>query len=645
MRARRRKNTMICGAALAAALMMCLAPAIGGAEADAASIAERSGRTAMARRYTAARGSVGQGTSATAWPPMPYSVTNSASYEESGVNGHGIAQGSIFIVFGYDLGPETLVQAGAYPLPLALGGTAITVSVGGVTAAVPILYTSSQQVAALLPSTFPLGTGTLKLTRDGVAAQYPLSINVVKSSFGTYSISGNGTGAGSITSADYRLKTYKDPARVGETLILWGTGLGPVDGNEAAGPLPGNRFSDVDVFVGGVRAQVDYAGRSGCCAGLDQIAFRVPATTYGCFVPVAVRYGGVTANFVTIPVADTGQACREAVGVSSELLEKASTGAEVRVGGIVMGPIPVLQSAGFSFYGAVASQLSALIGVNVSERTVRMLANSNGTQRTSFMKSAIRKYGPLLAAKGIGAGEIARLASGLKNQGIAARFGRVKGLSSVVSLLGAAAPPPGTCTLVKDWSFDPNQWGATGSGEDAGASLSLAGPLGAGTLSRVAKGEYQLPFGPAVGLGQFPIGTYEISAPGGTSVGAFRATLKVSGIEWTNKSAVTYVDRKQPLRITWVGMPEPGASVPGYVLFGGASSASDAKYAFACVAPASAGELTVPEYILSALPRSTTQKGSLFLAAHPLQNSFSATGIDFGYFADLGSDSKEVEFR
>jgi hypothetical protein len=35
----------------------------------------------------------------------------------------------------------------------------------------------------------------------------------------------------------------------------------------------------------------------------------------------------------------------------------------------------------------------------------------------------------------------------------------------------------------------------------------------------------------------------------------------------------------------------------------------------------------------------------LFLSAHPLQNSFSATGIDFAYFADLGSESKELEIR
>jgi hypothetical protein len=444
---------------------------------------------------------------------------------------------------------------------------------------------------------------------------------------------------------DYRLKTYKEPARVGETLILWGTGLGPVDGNEAAGPLPGNRFADVDVFVGGVRAQVDYAGRSGCCAGLDQIAFRVPSTSQGCFVPVAVRYGGVTSNFVTIPVADTGQECRETVGIPSELLAKASSGSELRVGGIVMGPIPVLHAAGFSFYGSVASQLSALMGTKVSEREVRLLARSSGTERAARLKSAISRYGPMLTARGVRAGEVAKLTSGLKDQGIAARFGRVKGLSSVMSLLGTAAPPPGACTVVKDWSFDTTDWGVAGAGEDAGASLSLTGPLGAGTLQRVAKGEYQMPFGSAASLGQFPIGTYEVSGIGGTGVGAFRATLRVSGIEWTNKSAITHVDRTQPLRVTWVGMPEPGSSLPGYVLFGGASAASGSKYAFACVAPASARELTVPDYILSALPRSTTQKGSLFLSAHPLQNSFSSTGIDFAYFADLGSESKELEIR
>jgi hypothetical protein len=43
-------------------------------------------------------------------------VVNSASYLSQGLPGSGIAQGSIFTIFGSGLGPNTLLQAG--PLPL-----------------------------------------------------------------------------------------------------------------------------------------------------------------------------------------------------------------------------------------------------------------------------------------------------------------------------------------------------------------------------------------------------------------------------------------------------------------------------------------------------------------------------------------------
>src|SRR3954469_17463028 len=44
-------------------------------------------------------------------------VVNAASYATSGLPNSGIAQGSIFIVFGTDLAGRDLVQANTYPLP------------------------------------------------------------------------------------------------------------------------------------------------------------------------------------------------------------------------------------------------------------------------------------------------------------------------------------------------------------------------------------------------------------------------------------------------------------------------------------------------------------------------------------------------
>jgi uncharacterized protein (TIGR03437 family) len=572
-------------------------------------------------------------------PPVVYSLTNSASYQESGINGFGIAQGSIFIVFGYKLGPETLQQAAGFPLPLQLGGTSISVSVGGKTVSAPVLYTSSSQVAAVLPSAVPVGDGTLLLS-NGDLASYPQPIHVTRSAFGIFAVSQNGMGAAVITDPDYGLKTFDSPARQGDVLILWGTGLGPVDGDERAGPLPGNRFPDVAVYVGGAQAPIDYAGRSGCCAGLDQIVFRVPASPQGCFVPVAVRYGGITSNFATIPISAPGQGCREAIGISSDLLTKAASGGELSVGVVAMGSIPLLHSVGFSFYRSFAEKLSRLLKVKVSEQDLKLVAKARGSARAAQLRAALAKYKPALQGKSGSTREVIRAVSALSDQGIAAGFSRLTGLGGLTSMFGAMLPPPGACTVVREWYFSKYQWGAAAQSRDAGPSLLLAGPLGNRTVPRTAAGEYQLPFGTDLSYAQFPTGVYDVSGSGGRDVGAFHTSFQVSGLQWTNKPDIVSVDRTRPLRITWVGMPEPG-----YVLFGGVSSGYGTPAAFACVAAAGALELTVPDYVLSALPQTSGERGSLFLAAHPFQNTFSAPGLDIGYFSNLGSDSKDVVFR
>ena len=110
-------------------------------------------------------------------------------------------------------------------------------------------------------------------------------------------------------------------ARPNETWIIWGTGLAPVTGDEAGAPLPGDLAGvDVVVLVGGRRARIVYRGRSGCCAGLDQIAFEIPAGAAGCYVPVVVIVNGVPSNFVTMSINAEGGACSDPGGLTPDKL-------------------------------------------------------------------------------------------------------------------------------------------------------------------------------------------------------------------------------------------------------------------------------------------------------------------------------------
>ena len=171
------------------------------------------------------------------------SVGNSASYAPS------IAQGSIFVVFGYQLGPDQLVQAPKYPLETALADTTVHVTVGGTTVLCPMVYTSYGQVAAILPSATPAGEGIVSITYRGQQT-YPSTITVVKNGFGIYTTSAVGSGPGSITGADYALNTFAHAAKPRDLLVLWGTGLGPAPGDDGAGPQPGVQFDDVSVYIG-----------------------------------------------------------------------------------------------------------------------------------------------------------------------------------------------------------------------------------------------------------------------------------------------------------------------------------------------------------------------------------------------------------
>src|SRR3990172_10846387 len=96
-------------------------------------------------------------------------IRNGASYALSGMPNAGIAQGSIFVIFGSNLGPASLVQVSSFPLPTfeGLAGTSVKVSVGGTTVDAIMLYTVATQVAAVLPSSTPLGTGTVTVTYNG----------------------------------------------------------------------------------------------------------------------------------------------------------------------------------------------------------------------------------------------------------------------------------------------------------------------------------------------------------------------------------------------------------------------------------------------------------------------------------------------
>jgi len=106
-----------------------------------------------------------------------------------------------------------------------------------------------------------------------------------------------------------------NPANPGDNVVLWGTGLGAVTGDETEPPVQVDLQTGVQVFIENQPATVLYGGRSGD-AGLDQINFTVPnGITGGCKTSIAVLVKGVAGNVTTMAIAPAGQSsCGDATG-------------------------------------------------------------------------------------------------------------------------------------------------------------------------------------------------------------------------------------------------------------------------------------------------------------------------------------------
>ncbi|MCC6367184.1 MAG: hypothetical protein IT165_27000 [Bryobacterales bacterium] len=567
--------------------------------------------------------------------PYVRTVQNSASFSRR------VAQGSLFVAAGGGLGPSTVVQATAYPLTTELGGTSVKIVVGTTTVSCPMVHSSATQVAAILPSNTPTGDGTIVVTYNDSSSS-PSFIRVVTSAFGVYSTASSGLGPGTITGLDYVTKTFTRPSKPGEVLVAWGTGLGPVTGGDSTIATPDQPFSGVEVFVGDRAAKVIYAGRSGCCAGLDQVAFEVPDIPQSCFVPVAVRTEGGTSNFVTIPISSSGGVCvNDIPGIPLDLISRISNGEQLTLGIIGIGPIPVLQGFGFRFSYGIAERISKLLRVKVPEEDVSRLLRAYRIRDAHTVRSILGKYSKPLKAVDAKTRDLIRSAVSGDQQGAVARLVKSSGFAFGAPQFAANFPATGTCMVTQTSPQDPT---AKTRPLDAGASLRVESPAGRKTMIREPNGQYQAMLGITGPDHNTAPGSYTVSGTGGADIGAFSATMNIaSSLVWTNKSAVANVDRTRPLTVTWSG----GAG-SGYVWIGGAAGSEPpgsehAATVFTCVEESRKGMFTIPDFVLSALP--DEREGTLFLSPHPLGQRIIVPGLDLAFLVDASSDSRKVRFR
>ncbi len=498
------------------------------------------------------------------------SVQNAASNISPGLPNAGIAQGSIFIVQGASLGPANISIATAAFQSTTLSNTSVAVTVGGTTVNAPMYYTSAGQVAALLPSNTPTGTGTIAVSYNGqTSAAAP--ITVVANNLGIFSIDSSGSGPGIVTFGDYSLvsaakiagcggpNTECGAANPGDTLILWATGLGPVTGSDAAGAGLGVAINvPLTLWLGGVSITPTYQGRSGCCIGEDQIVFTVPNNVpTGCAVPLLVQIGNEISNNTAMPVASGSRNCSPAnTAYASANIEQ----------DVIAGPITV---------GSIK---------------LDHYSDGNG----AFEDDGKAQFQTLLT---YAPASQPFLVSYLDDQ------------------------PLGTCVVYSNINGSGNIPVTSASSLDAGPTIKLTGPNGSVSLpenqglSEFSAGSFLIP------------GDYTVTGAGGANVGPFSGTLTIPAsptlVSPVNNGVAT---RSDGLTVTWTG---GGGNV--LIDIAGCTDNTCTNGATAtCVAPASAGTFTVPPYVLLALPASTSAG---FVLSTRAESAFTATGLNLGFIA------------
>ncbi len=232
--------------------------------------------------------------------PVVGGVVNAATFKSGA-----IAPGTLITIFGSGLSTST-GTASSVPLPTTLAGTVVLLN----EQPIPLSFVSPGQINAQLPFRVPNGSGrlTIRDANGGTASTY---IPIADSSPGIFTITADGKGDAIATHSDSSLikRASGKYARSGETVVLYCTGLGDVDGTPFAGqpapvsPLP-RAIQKVEVVMNGKPANIVYAGLTPGSVGLYQINVIVPDQLGG-DVSTRIRIGASTSNETTINVSGT----------------------------------------------------------------------------------------------------------------------------------------------------------------------------------------------------------------------------------------------------------------------------------------------------------------------------------------------------
>jgi len=175
----------------------------------------------------------------------PVGIVNAASFAPVT---NSVAPGEYVALFGSGLAAATLV-APSLPAPTTLGGVQVTVN----GTAAPLYFVSAGQINFIMPFATPtVGFATIQVSNNGTKSN-PITVYTADSAPGVLTQTGDGVGPAKVTHLDGSLVTAGNPAKAGETLVLYCIGLGavspPVADGAAAPSSPLSNVVDNNVIV------------------------------------------------------------------------------------------------------------------------------------------------------------------------------------------------------------------------------------------------------------------------------------------------------------------------------------------------------------------------------------------------------------
>jgi hypothetical protein len=289
------------------------------------------------------------------------------------------------------------------------------------------------------------------------------------------------------------LYTYTNSINPGDIIVLWGSGLGAIsaDSDTVFTSTPHPASGPLQIFIGGIQANILYAGDSGY-PGVNQIDVTVPSNvSSGCGVSL-IAVSGSGSNLVT------SNATALAIGQG---------------GGVCSDPILGYSGTTFSNLNSQTTYRTGFVGLINSVEP-----GTSGTPQTT--NAATADFNKTTGATYTASGSVTSIGS--------------CSISETVTSSGSA----GTTTAL-------NYGTVTVTGPNGSATLTPESIAGVGiSFAQLSAG-----FIPSTG------GAFTFTGTGGSDVGPFSTTVNFPNpiLTWTNQSADATISRAQGVTVTWTG--------------------------------------------------------------------------------------------